>query len=111
MRASVALLGASSLLRARPPPRLGHQLQGCGSFLLALLLAVVLIGILVFIYMLLVKPEGTLSVTYERQQLVTSAIDSSGGFSGDLEKLADLHQRGVLTDEEFAAKKKQILEM
>ncbi len=38
---------------------------GCGSFLFALLLCFVLIGFLVFIYMLLVKPDGTLSVTYE----------------------------------------------
>ena len=38
---------------------------GCGSFLLALLLCIVLIGIIVFIYMLIVKPPGTLSVTYE----------------------------------------------
>lgn len=38
---------------------------GCGEFLIALLLCVVLIGILVFIYMLLVKPDGTLTVTYE----------------------------------------------
>jgi putative oligomerization/nucleic acid binding protein len=27
----------------------------------------------------------------------------------DLEKLAELHANGVITDEEFAAKKKQIL--
>ncbi len=38
---------------------------GCGSFLLALLLCVVIIGIFIFIYMLIVKPAGTLSVTYE----------------------------------------------
>jgi hypothetical protein len=38
---------------------------GCGAFLLALLLCVVLIGILVFVYMIIVKPDGTLSVTYE----------------------------------------------
>ena len=38
---------------------------GCGSFLIALLLCFLIIGFLVFIYMLLVKPEGTLSVTYE----------------------------------------------
>ena len=38
---------------------------GCGAFLLALLLCIVLIGIVVFIYMLIVKPDGTLSVTYE----------------------------------------------
>jgi hypothetical protein len=38
---------------------------GCGAFLLALLLCIIFIGILVFIYMLIVKPAGTLSVTYE----------------------------------------------
>jgi hypothetical protein len=38
---------------------------GCGAFLVALLLCFVLVGILVFIYMLIVKPDGTLSVTYE----------------------------------------------
>ena len=37
---------------------------GCGAFLFALLLCFVLIGILVFIYMLIVKPAGTLTVTY-----------------------------------------------
>jgi hypothetical protein len=37
---------------------------GCGAWLVALLLCIVLIGILVFIYMLIVKPEGTLTVTY-----------------------------------------------
>jgi len=38
---------------------------GCGSFLVALALCVVLIGIVIFIYMALVKPDGILSVTYE----------------------------------------------
>jgi len=38
---------------------------GCGHFLFALLLCVLVIGILVFIYMLIVPPEGTLTVTYE----------------------------------------------
>jgi hypothetical protein len=38
---------------------------GCGAFILALLLCFVLIGIVVFIYMLIVKPPGVLSVTYE----------------------------------------------
>ncbi len=39
---------------------------GCGSFILALLLCVVLIGFLVFVYMLIVKPDGTLTVTFVR---------------------------------------------
>ena len=38
---------------------------GCGSFLVALLLCIVIIGILIFIYMLIVKPDGMLTVTYE----------------------------------------------
>jgi len=38
---------------------------GCGSFIVAALLCFVLIGIIVFIYMLIVKPAGVLTVTYE----------------------------------------------
>lgn len=41
---------------------------GCGSFLLALLLCLVIIGFIVFIYMLIVKPPGTLTVTYALQE-------------------------------------------
>jgi hypothetical protein len=39
---------------------------GCGSFIFALILCVVIIGIIIFIYMLIVKPPGTLTVTYSR---------------------------------------------
>jgi hypothetical protein len=53
---------------------------GCGSFTLALLLCIILIGILVFIYMLIVKPDGTLSVTYElkkeNNQIVEKKIEN-----------------------------------
>jgi len=38
---------------------------GVGAFLVALLLCFVLVGVLAFIYMLIVKPDGTLTVTYE----------------------------------------------
>jgi hypothetical protein len=38
---------------------------GCGAFLAALVFALVFIGIIVLIYMLIVKPAGTLTVTYE----------------------------------------------
>lgn len=37
---------------------------GCGAFVFAFLLCIILIGFLVFIYMLIVKPDGTLTVTY-----------------------------------------------
>ncbi len=39
---------------------------GCGSFVLAALLCFVLVGVIVFIYMLIVKPPGVLTVTYQR---------------------------------------------
>ena len=38
---------------------------GCAAFLGALLLCILIIGIFIFIYMLIVKPDGILSVTYE----------------------------------------------
>lgn len=49
-------------------PTSQHYVQGswgCGSFLIALLLCFLIIGVLIFFYMIIVKPEGTLSVTYE----------------------------------------------
>lgn len=39
---------------------------GCASFIFALLLCVILVGFIVFIYMLIVKPAGTLTVTYAK---------------------------------------------
>lgn len=42
---------------------------GCGSFIIALLLCFILIGFIVFVYMLIVKPNGTLTVTYELRLL------------------------------------------
>ncbi len=44
---------------------------GCGAFVVALLLCFILIGIVVFIYMLIVKPPGTLTVTYEYRETQT----------------------------------------
>lgn len=41
---------------------------GVGSFIIALLLCFVIIGVLIFIYMLIVKPPGTLTVTYELKE-------------------------------------------
>jgi hypothetical protein len=46
---------------------MGAGVMGCGAFLVALLLPIVLVGLLTIIYMLLVKPEGTLTVTYEHR--------------------------------------------
>ena len=43
---------------------------GLLHFLFALLLCLIIIGILIFIYMLIVKPPGTLTVTYELREAV-----------------------------------------
>jgi hypothetical protein len=42
---------------------------GCGYFLIGLLLCLFVIGFVVLIAMLIVKPEGTLVVTYELRKL------------------------------------------
>jgi Uncharacterised protein family UPF0547 len=43
---------------------------GAGAFFVALLLCFLLIGFLALIYMLIVRPEGTLTVTYERRTVI-----------------------------------------
>lgn len=40
---------------------------GAGNFILALLLCFILVGFLIFVYMLIVKPPGELTVTYALQ--------------------------------------------
>jgi len=42
---------------------------GTGAFIIALLLCFLVIGILIFIYMLIIKPEGALVVTYELREI------------------------------------------
>ena len=41
---------------------------GCGEFLVALVLCFLLVGFLIFVYMLIVKPDGTLTVTYQLRE-------------------------------------------
>jgi hypothetical protein len=40
---------------------------GWRAFVVALLLAVILVGLLMFLYMLVARPDGTLTVTYARR--------------------------------------------
>jgi hypothetical protein len=49
--------------------------HGCGAFLGALLLCLLLIGIIVFIYLLIVPPPGTLTVTYELRAPASAAVE------------------------------------
>lgn len=90
---------------------------GCGAFLVALLLAVVLIGILVFIYMLVVKPEGTLTVTYSRAGTTATREPSTvtpsptpAALSDRLRHLDEARAAGLITDEEYAAKRQKIID-
>lgn len=84
---------------------------GCGAFLLALIAFVVLIGILIFIYMLLVKPDGTLTVTYQREAAPAPAPESAPQdvIAEQILQLGRLCDAGVLTPEEFEAKKAELL--
>ena len=57
---------------------------GCGAFLVALLLCFILVGFLIFIYMLIVKPDGALVVTYEyRGSLYVPAVVVAGAVTGE----------------------------
>jgi hypothetical protein len=49
---------------------------GCGAFVIALLLCILLIGILIFIYLLVVKTDGMLTVTYQHR--ASSPYDEGG---------------------------------
>jgi len=87
---------------------------GCGAFLIALALAIVLIGILIFIYMLLVKPDGTLVVIYEYRPSEASPAPPDRTEEREetmraIDGLADLRDRGAITPDEFEAKKRDLL--
>jgi len=93
---------------------------GCGAFLVALVLCFVLVGILVFIYMLLVKPVGTLTVTYERTASKGAALPASAQPKGianagsnveaRLATLERLRSKGAMSAEEYAARRNKILD-
>ena len=82
---------------------------GCGAFLVALLLCFLVIGFLVFIYMLIVKPDGSLVVTYEYRPPVTPVTQGQADPAAELARLAQLRDRGLITPEEYAAKRVDIM--
>jgi hypothetical protein len=91
---------------------------GCGGFLIALLLCFVLIGFLVFVYMLVVRPAGTLTVTYGSQAAAAPATTyvaqpetapTSSELMDRLRQLQAAHQAGLISDDEFAAKRGEML--
>jgi uncharacterized membrane protein YdbT with pleckstrin-like domain len=58
------------------------------------------------------RPEETQSQIYQLREKRTVALEGSGtgGAAGQLEALARLHKDGVLSDEEFEAKKEKLLD-
>lgn len=89
---------------------------GCGMWLVALLLCFGFgIGVLVFLYMLIVKPAGTLTVTYVRQK--PNAAPSAPGLTTSNQLLVErLNQldaalaAGLISAEEHKAKRTAVLE-
>ena len=57
-------------------------------------------------------PEEVQSQIYQLREKRTMALEggSGGGAAGQLEALARLHKDGILTDEEFTAKKQKLLD-
>jgi hypothetical protein len=86
---------------------------GCGSFLIAVLLMIVLVGFLVFIYMLVVKPDGTLTVTYQRKAHAPAAAAPAapkGESTADrLRRLDEARSSGVITEDEYNAARARIV--
>ncbi|MEK6720932.1 MAG: hypothetical protein AABZ33_09735 [Chloroflexota bacterium] len=93
---------------------------GCGAFLGAVLLMFLLVGILIFIYMLIVKPAGTLTVTYVLQSAVTqppvarvgaAAAPAAGrDLASRLAQVDEALRAGTLNDEEHAMLRAKILD-
>ena len=89
---------------------------GAGAFVAAIFLMFVLVGFLVFLYLLVVKPEGTLTVTYVRQVEVEPApvppddTALSPSLARRLAELDEATNAGLISAEERAAKRAAILE-
>jgi uncharacterized membrane protein len=100
---------------------------GCGAWLFALVLCIFLIGILVFIYMLIVKPDGTLTVTdtlRDHDQLaqpaaqeVPSASELPGvqatsplSLAARLAQLDEARAAGLITEDEYQKRRSVVIE-
>jgi hypothetical protein len=105
---------------------------GCGAWVIAFVLLVFVIGILVLAYMIAVRPDGELIVTYESRgpqpgsaQPAATATATPATPAGEtpaatetaaspdpveqLRRLGELRDAGLITPDEFEAKKTEIL--
>lgn len=56
------------------------------------------------------REEGAkAAIQQQQQQAQTSAAPAETNMTAELQKLADLHSSGILSDEEFTAAKKKLL--
>ena len=94
---------------------------GCGAFLVAILLCIVVVGLIVFIYMLLVKPDGTLTVTYQRRGVVApqaavtrvpprARAAERRTLAVRLAELDEARDAGLISPDEYASRRAQIIE-
>jgi hypothetical protein len=89
--------------------------------LVAVLLCFLLIGFLIFLYMLIVHPNGTLTVTYARQNTLFAsgtvstpvaqsiAAPTDSALTVRLRQLQDAHEAALISDDEFATKRAELL--
>lgn len=86
---------------------------GTGAWVAAFALLILVIGIIVLAYMIAVKPDGELVVTYEYRPPQAAPTPPEPAAVPDptdqLRKLAELRDAGIITPEEFEAKKAEIL--
>lgn len=87
---------------------------GCGAFLVALVLFVVPIGILIFLYMLIVKPAGTLTVVYELWHPSPPTPDPERAIGvtdvqARLARLDQLRESRTITEAEHTSRRAEII--
>lgn len=109
--AGLAALGYAPISQSYAPGQ-----HGTGAFVIGLALVLVAgVGLIVLGYLLIVKPPGTLTVTYRKvetpsQSLVPPLVSMpSLPLVDGLRQIDDARAAGVLTDDEHAAKKADLL--
>lgn len=91
-----------------------HVENAAPTFIVNLFFGWTLVGWVIALAMGAGARTGARAVALDANQVVNQMARpatplAATAATSDLERLADLHTRGVLTDDEFSAKKKQVL--